>query len=61
MSSASSHLLPLPMVKDLSRDQIIKMMVGHSLDQQFPPRTHTPGEEILRAEHMKLKSQEVFR
>ena len=49
------------MVKDLSRDQIIKMMVGHSLDQQFPPRTHTPGEEILRAEHMKLKSQEVFR
>ena len=40
------------MVKDLSRDQIIKMMVGHSLDQQFPPRTHAPGEEIFRAEHI---------
>lgn len=39
-------------VRDLSREQIIKMMVGHSLDQQFPPRTRQDGEVILRVENI---------
>ena len=41
------------MVKDLDRDTIIRMMVGHSLEQQFPVREpHTNKEIVLKVDHI---------
>ena len=38
------------LVKDLSRDDIISMMVGRSLENQFPKEKVAPGSEVLRVE-----------
>ena len=40
------------MVKDLNEDQIIAMMVGRNLENQFPKKSVPIGEVILRAEHI---------
>jgi methyl-galactoside transport system ATP-binding protein len=32
---------------DLTVDKIIKMMVGRDLTHRFPPKTNTPGEDLL--------------
>jgi ribose transport system ATP-binding protein len=34
-------------VREFSRDQIIELMVGRSLTEQFPRVSHTPGEPLL--------------
>ena len=39
-------------VKELNEDQIIAMMVGRNLDNQFPKNHIRIGEEILRVEHI---------
>jgi len=33
----------------LDRRSLIRMMVGRDLDEEFPPRTSTPGETVLEA------------
>ncbi|MDR0653253.1 MAG: ATP-binding cassette domain-containing protein [Synergistaceae bacterium] len=38
--------------RDLTVDKIIKMMVGRDLTQRFPPKTNTPGEELLVVEDL---------
>ncbi len=45
---------------DLTTEEIIKLMVGRELKNQFPPKTNTPEEKIfsvenLTGEHSKLK------
>ena len=37
-------------VKELTMDSLIGMMVGRTLDQQFPYQAVQPGEEVLRVE-----------
>ncbi|MCD8351263.1 MAG: ATP-binding cassette domain-containing protein [Planctomycetaceae bacterium] len=32
---------------DLTIDEIIKLMVGRDLTQRFPPKTNTPGEDLM--------------
>ncbi len=39
-------------VKDISREQIIELMVGRSLDMEYPPRTVKPAETVLKVEHL---------
>ncbi|MFZ3582761.1 sugar ABC transporter ATP-binding protein [Loktanella sp. DJP18] len=36
------------MIADVDQDALVQMMVGRSVDQIFPPRTHTPGDELLK-------------
>lgn len=40
------------LVKDLNTDQVISMMVGRSVENQFPKKKVPIGEEILRVEHI---------
>ena len=48
------------LVKNINREKIIEQMVGRSITEEFPTRTFSPGEEILRVEnlstHAKLKN-----
>ena len=37
---------------DLSMDDIIRLMVGRELTNQFPPKTNKPGEMALEVEHL---------
>lgn len=37
---------------DLSMDDIIRLMVGRELTNQFPPKTNKPGEIALEVEHL---------
>ena len=37
-------------VSEIGRDTLIEMMVGRSLEKEFPPRDVTVGEEVLRVE-----------
>jgi rhamnose transport system ATP-binding protein len=43
---------------ELSVDDVIRSMVGRDLDTLFPKTETTPGEEVLRVEH--LSRQDVF-
>ena len=38
--------------KELTMDEIIRLMVGRELTNRFPPKTNTPGEVILDVEHI---------
>jgi len=40
------------MVKDLDTDQVIALMVGRNVENQFPKKKIEIGEEILRVEHI---------
>lgn len=42
-------------VSEVSRDQLVEMMVGRELSNTFPPRQSTIGEEILRVENLSIK------
>ena len=44
-------------VKDITRDRIIELMVGRSLDMEYPPRTAKPGEPILEVKHLSRRQQ----
>ena len=37
---------------DLSMNDIIRLMVGRELTNQFPPKTNVPGEPYLKVEHL---------
>ncbi len=39
-------------LSDLSREQLIEMMVGRSMEAEFPTRESDPGEEKLRVENL---------
>ncbi|SEN25539.1 rhamnose ABC transporter ATP-binding protein [Loktanella fryxellensis] len=36
------------LMADVDQDQLVQMMVGRSVDRVFPPRTHSPGAELLK-------------
>ena len=38
--------------RELTTDEIIRLMVGRELTNQFPPKTNTPGEVALEVEHL---------
>ncbi|WP_394968503.1 sugar ABC transporter ATP-binding protein [Candidatus Allofournierella merdipullorum] len=38
--------------KELTMDEIIRLMVGRELTNRFPPKENTPGEVILDVEHI---------
>lgn len=38
--------------KELTTDEIIKLMVGRELNNQFPPKTNKPGEVALEVENL---------
>lgn len=38
--------------KDLTMEEIIRLMVGRELTNRFPPKTNKPGEVILDVQHM---------
>lgn len=40
------------MVKELNTDQVIALMVGRNVENQFPKKKVTIGKEILRVEHI---------
>ena len=44
-------------VKDISRDKIIELMVGRSLDMEYPPRTAAPAEPILEVKNLSRGKQ----
>ena len=37
---------------DLEMDDIIRLMVGRELTNQFPPKTNKPGDVALEVEHL---------
>ena len=41
--------------KELTMDEIIKLMVGRELTNRFPPKTNEPGDVILDVEHLSGK------
>ena len=41
--------------KELTMDEIIRLMVGRELTNRFPPKTNTPGEVILDVQHISGK------
>ncbi len=45
-------------ISDISRDQIVEMMVGREVNQSFPKREHEIGEEVLRIENLQRKDCE---
>src|SRR5574344_521864 len=42
-------------VKDTNLDELVKAMVGRSLDNRFPPLTNKPGEVILKVKNLCTK------
>ena len=38
--------------RELTMDEIIRLMVGRELTNRFPPKTNKPGEVILNVQHM---------
>ena len=44
-------------VQDITRDKIIELMVGRSLDMEYPPRTAKPGEPILEVKNLSRRQQ----
>ncbi len=42
-------------LKRTTRDELIQLMVGRSLDQQYPKGTSRRGQEALRVEHLRQK------
>ena len=38
--------------KDLTTEEIIRLMVGRELTNQFPPKTNKPGKVVLEVEHL---------
>ena len=41
--------------KDTDMNELISAMVGRSLDNRFPPVDNTPGEVVLKVEHLSTK------
>lgn len=41
-------------VEDTTRDDLVRMMVGRSLDEEFPPPAATPGDVVLEARSLSV-------
>jgi ribose transport system ATP-binding protein len=39
-------------VAEIDRPALVRLMIGRTLTEAFPPRTSSPGEEVLRAERV---------
>ncbi|MDY0371767.1 MAG: sugar ABC transporter ATP-binding protein [Sphaerochaetaceae bacterium] len=39
-------------VSEINREQVIELMVGRTMEAEFPPRTVTPGEKVLEVKHL---------
>ena len=46
-----THVATKP-ASELEMNDIIRLMVGRELTNQFPPKTNTPGEVYLKVEHL---------
>ncbi|AIM16888.1 sugar ABC transporter ATP-binding protein [Bacillus sp. X1(2014)] len=46
--------------KDLTTDEIIKLMVGRDLSQRFPPKVNKPGDVILKVKNLTAEMQPSF-
>ncbi|WP_160724324.1 galactose/methyl galactoside ABC transporter ATP-binding protein MglA [Bacillus sp. USDA818B3_A] len=46
--------------KDLTTDEIIKLMVGRDLSQRFPAKENNPGEMILKVSDLTAETQPSF-
>lgn len=46
--------------KELTTDEIIRLMVGRELSQRFPPKTNKPGDVILRVKDLTAETQPSF-
>lgn len=44
-------------VQDTNLDELVKAMVGRSLDSRFPKMTNVPGEVVLSVKHLSTKYQ----
>ncbi len=44
-------------LSDISKDELIQMMVGRQLTQQYPKRSASMGEEVLRVENLTVKGR----
>lgn len=49
------HLIDTKLIGDVTRDQIVEMMVGREVSHTFPKRTPQIGEEVLRVENLRRK------
>ncbi|MED3622603.1 galactose/methyl galactoside ABC transporter ATP-binding protein MglA [Neobacillus thermocopriae] len=47
--------------KDLTTDEIIKLMVGRDLSQRFPPKVNQPGDVILKVKNLTAEMQPSFK
>ena len=47
--------------KDLTTDQIIKLMVGRDLSNRFPPKTNVPGETVMEVKDFTSTRRNSFR
>ncbi len=45
--------------KDVTGEELVELMTGRVIDQVFPTVTYSPGEEVLRAEHLTTQRQDV--
>lgn len=43
-------------INELTKDQIVEMMVGREVDQTYPKRTHKIREEVLRVDNLQRKN-----
>ena len=39
-------------IKDITMDDVVKMMIGREIGERFPQRDVTPGEEVIRVENL---------
>ena len=45
-------------ISELTHDSVVEMMVGREVSNTFPKRQTTPGEEVLRVEHLKRRDRD---
>jgi ABC-type sugar transport system ATPase subunit len=45
--------------KNLPREKLIEWMVGRPLDEQFPPKRNTPGEEVLHIDGLSVSGAQA--
>jgi ribose transport system ATP-binding protein len=49
------HVIDTRPVSELSRNQMISMMVGRTIENEYPPRPDCAGETILEIKHIKTR------
>jgi len=49
------HVIDTRPVSEMSRNQMISMMVGRTIENEFPPRPDCAGETILEIKHMNTR------